>query len=60
MEIAVQNNNINIDLLTKIKSVTEMCKLARFEQILSNCLENMPNTSPIDYVGELNQNDIMH
>ena len=60
MDIAVQQQSMNVDILAKIKSITEMCKLARFEQLISNYFEEMPNNNPIDYVGELNKNDIMH
>lgn len=60
MDIAVQNKGLSIDLLAKIRCITEMCKISRLEAILSDCLEGMPVSSPIDYVGELNKNDIMH
>ena len=60
MYIAVQQHGMTVDLLAKIKNITEMCKIARIEELLSNYLEDIPTKSPIDYVGELNKNDIMH
>lgn len=60
MDIVVQQQGMTVDLLAKIKNITEICKIARLEELLSNCLESMPTSSPIDYIGELNKNDIMH
>jgi hypothetical protein len=35
-------------------------RISNIEKILSDMLENTPNDSPINYVGELNKNDVMH
>ena len=59
MEIAVQQG-ITLDLGQKIKNLRNLCKISNIEKMLSDCFESMPNQSPIDYVGELNKNDIMH
>lgn len=59
MEIAM-NNSSTIDFIGKIKNISNLCKISNIEKILSDCLENMPSDSPINYVGELNKNDIMH
>ena len=42
-----------------ISAITSFKKL-NLEKILSNMLENMPNENLVNYVGELNRNDIMH
>ncbi len=43
----------------KVKSLTDMCRISNIEKMLSNALESMPTESVVDYVGELNKNDIM-
>ncbi len=59
MEIAM-NNNSAIDFIGRIKNISNLCKISNIEKILSDCFENMPSDSPINYIGELNKNDIMH
>ena len=58
MELALQNRTP--DLEYKIQSTIEMFKLSKLENLLSNWLEEMPNDSPVNYIGELNKNDVMH
>ncbi len=54
------NNNSAIDFIGRIKNISNLCKISNIEKILSDCFENMPSDSPINYIGELNKNDIMH
>lgn len=58
MELALQNSTQTLEY--KIQSTIEMFKLSKLENMLSNWLEEMPNDSPVNYIGELNKNDIMH
>lgn len=58
MELALQNRTP--DLEYKIQSTIEMFKLSKLENMLSNWLEEMPNDSPVNYIGELNKHDVMH
>ena len=58
MELALQQRTP--DLEYKIQSTIEMFKLSKLENLLSNWLEEMPNDSPVNYIGELNKNDVMH
>lgn len=58
MDLALQQ--ITPDLEYKIQSTIEMFKLSKLENLLSNWLEEMPNDSPVNYIGELNKNDVMH
>lgn len=58
MDLALQQRTP--DLEYKIQSTIEMFKLSKLENMLSNWLEGMPNKSSIDYIGELNKNDVMH
>ncbi|MCM1338329.1 MAG: hypothetical protein NC191_01500 [Muribaculaceae bacterium] len=59
MDIAIQRG-VTLDFSQRIRNISNLCKISNIEKMLSNCLESMPNKSPIDYVGELNKNDIMH
>ena len=58
MDLALQQSTP--DLEYKIQSTIEMFKLSKLENLLSNWLEEMPNDSPVNYIGELNKNDVMH
>lgn len=58
MDLALQQRTP--DLEYKIRSTIEMFKLSKLENLLSNWLEEMPNDSPVNYIGELNKNDVMH
>lgn len=59
MDIAL-NQGVAVDLTGRIKMLTDMCRISKIEKMLSDCFENMPDESPIKYVGELNKNDVMH
>ncbi len=59
MEAALRQN-ISFDIITKIKTMSDSFKISKIEEMLSDCLEKMPNETLINYIGELNKNDIMH
>lgn len=48
------------DFDAKLRSTVDMFRLSKIERMLSDCLENMPDKSPVDYIGDLNKSDIMH
>lgn len=61
MDIALKQNTISLNLMdSKIKSVIEALKFSKIEKVLSDALEDMPNTNPVNYIGDLNRADIMH
>lgn len=61
MDIALKQNSISLNLMdNKIKSVIEALKFSKIEKVLSDALEDMPNTKPVNYIGDLNRADIMH
>lgn len=61
MDIALKQNSISLNLMdNKIKSVIETLKFSKIEKVLSDALEDMPNTNPVNYIGDLNRADIMH
>lgn len=49
-----------LDMESKLRSTVDMFRLSKIERMLSDCLENMPDKSPVDYIGELNKSDVMH
>lgn len=57
MDIALNQNAACFDL--KLRNSIEMFKIAKIEKMLSDALENMPDKSPLDYIGDLNSSDIM-
>ena len=42
MDIAL-HQGIALDLADKIKNITNACKISKLEEILSGCLENLPD-----------------
>ncbi len=61
MDIALKQNSISLNLMdNKIKSVIEALKFSKIEKVLSDALEDLPNTNPVNYIGDLNRADIMH
>lgn len=56
----VLHQGITMDLSERIKKMSDVCRISKIEEMLSSCLENMPDESPINFVGELNKNDVMH
>lgn len=58
MDMALQQGAC-VDLGDRLKRLTNMCRISKIEEMLSDCLENMPQNTPLDYIGELNKNDVM-
>ncbi len=44
----------------KIINILAGFELSAIQKTLSEAFENIPENNPINYVGELNKNDIMH
>ncbi len=55
MEIALKQNvgNKFIDLFSS-------WSLSEIQKVIIDAFDNMPSDSPVNYIGELNKNDIMH
>lgn len=54
------NKPAEMDLVAKIRAVTEMCKVSRLENMMYEFFDNLSDDNPVNYVGELNRNDVMH
>ena len=49
-----------VDLVSKLREITNMCRVSRLSDMMYNFFDNMSSDSPINYIGELNKNDVMH
>lgn len=59
MDMAIRQE-MAMDVCGKIKATVDIFRLSKIEKMLSDCLENMPDESPVNYIGELNKSDVMH
>lgn len=59
MEITL-NSRPEVDIVSKIQTIIDVCKVSRLETLMSDFFDNLSEDNPINYVGELNKNDIMH
>jgi hypothetical protein len=59
MEV-VLNKHSDVDLVSKLREVTAMCRISRLGDMMYEFFDNLSEDNPINYVGELNKNDIMH
>ena len=57
---AILRQQKTFDIASKVKEISEMCRISKIEKLLSESFESMSNSSPVNYIGELNKNDIMH
>lgn len=48
------------DLINRVKAASDMCKISNIEKLLSESFDNLSGQNPVNYVGELNKNDVMH
>lgn len=59
MDIAITPGRTTA-FLDKVKNLTDLCRISNIEKMLSEALDYMPSDSALNYIGELNKNDIMH
>ncbi len=60
MDVALKQTT-GLDLVGKIRAISDMCRISNIEKLLSDGFEGLPETSAtVDYIGELNKNDVMH
>ena len=57
---AILRQQRTFDIASKVKEISEMCRISRIEKLVSDSLETLYNSSPFNYIGELNKNDVMH
>ena len=59
MEITLKNG-AEVDLVSKLREITNMCRISRLGDMMYNFFDNMSDDNPVNYIGELNRNDVMH
>jgi hypothetical protein len=59
MEVTLKNG-AEVDLVAKLRQITNMCKISRLNDMMYNFFDNMSADNPVNYIGELNRNDVMH
>ena len=59
MEITLKNG-AEVDLVSKLREITNMCRISRLGDMMYNFFDNMSDGNPVNYIGELNRNDVMH
>ena len=47
------------DVIERIREIAYLCRISKFEEMLSQNFENLPESKSLNYIGELNKNDIM-
>jgi len=59
MEAAIKQNRM-MNLSEEIVKLSGMFRISMIEKLLSDSLETLPQNSPVNYIGELNKNDVFH
>jgi hypothetical protein len=59
MDLAIKQS-YSIDIVDKIREITGLCRISRIEKFFSDFFEELPEETPINYIGDLNRNDVMH
>ncbi|MBR6722681.1 hypothetical protein IKL64_04430 [bacterium] len=59
MEITLKKG-AEVDLVSKLREITNMCRVSRLSDMMYDFFDNMSNDNPVNYIGELNRNDVMH
>ena len=59
MEIALKQGS-GTNFGTRIANILSGFNLSEIKKTLSDAFENLPVDSPVNYIGELNKNDVMH
>ena len=59
MEITLKKG-AEVDLVSKLREITNMCRVSRLSDMMYNFFDNMSDDNPVNYIGELNRNDVMH
>ncbi len=59
MEITLKKG-AEVDLVSKLREITNMCRVSRLSDMMYDFFDNMSDDNPVNYIGELNRNDVMH
>ncbi len=59
MDVTLKTSS-DMDLVSKLREITEVCRISRLSDMMYNFFDNMSDDNPVNYIGELNRNDVMH
>lgn len=59
MDVTLKTSS-EMDLVSKLREITEVCRISRLSDMMYNFFDNMSDDNPVNYIGELNRNDVMH
>lgn len=59
MDVTLKTSS-DMDLVSKLREITEVCRISRLSDMMYDFFENMSDDNPVNYIGELNRNDVMH
>ena len=59
MDVTLKTSS-EMDLVSKLREITEACRISRLGNMMYDFFENMSDDNPVNYIGELNRNDVMH
>lgn len=59
MDVTLKQSS-DVDLVTKLRELTDQCRISRLSDMMYNFFDNLSDDNPVNYIGELNRNDVMH
>lgn len=59
MDVTLKQSS-DMDLVSKLREITDACRISRLSNMMYDFFENMSDDNPVNYIGELNRNDVMH
>ena len=59
MDVTLKTSS-DMDLVSKLREITDVCRISRLSDMMYNFFDNMSDDNPVNYIGELNRNDVMH
>lgn len=59
MDVTLKTSS-DMDLVSKLREITDVCRISRLSDMMYDFFENMSDDNPVNYIGELNRNDVMH
>lgn len=59
MDVTLKQSS-DVDLVTRLRELTDQCRISRLSDMMYNFFDNLSDDNPVNYIGELNRNDVMH
>lgn len=59
MDVTLKQSS-DVDLVTKLRELTDQCRISRLSDMMYDFFDHLSDDNPVNYIGELNRNDVMH